>query len=84
MFFQHPSLLPVQPAMKPKARPCNLETIFGVKAVPSDTQRREMLDGADPEPLRRLLPELFEGVRRAGRATQLRIHLPTGAPRGDY
>lgn len=46
MFFQHPSLLQFQRAMKPKARRCNREMIFGVKAVPSDTPRREIVDGA--------------------------------------
>jgi len=84
MFFQHPSLLQFQRAMKQQRRQCNLETIFQVKAVPSDTQRREIVDGAEPEPLRRLLPELFEGVRRAGWANQFKVHLPTGADAGDY
>lgn len=84
MFFQHPSLLQFQRAMKQKQRRCNLETIFGVKAVPSDTQMREILDGAPTEPLRRLLPELFEGVRRAGWATQFKVHLPSGQQQGDY
>lgn len=84
MFFQHPSLLQFQRAMKQKRKRCNLETIFGVQAVPSDTQMREVLDGVPIEPLRRLLPELFEGVRRAGWANQFKIHLPSGQQRGDY
>ena len=70
--------------MKQKRKPCNLETIFGVQEVPSDTQRREILDGVSIEPERRLLPELFEGVRRAGWAAPLKVHLPTGEHRGDY
>ena len=60
MFFHHPSLLQFQERMKLKLGQCNLETIFGVKALPSDTQMREILDAVDPEPLRRMLPELFE------------------------
>ena len=52
--------------------------------MPSDTQMREILDGVPTEPLRRLLPELFESVRRAGWASQFKIHLPTGQHRGDY
>lgn len=84
MFFQHPSLLGFQRAMQQKRKRCNLETIFQVTAVPSDTQMREILDGVPIEPLRRLLPELFEGVRRAGWAHQFKSHLPTGQHQGDY
>src|SRR5215813_1817228 len=42
MFFQHPSLLQFQRQMEKKRGRCNLNTIFGVKAVPSDTQMREI------------------------------------------
>src|SRR5262245_7134185 len=52
MFFQHPSLLQFQRAMKQKRRRCNLQTIFGVHEVPSDTQMREILDGVEVEALR--------------------------------
>jgi hypothetical protein len=44
----------------------NLETIFKVEAIPSDTQMREIIDGASIEPLRLLLPEVFERMRRTG------------------
>ena len=84
MFFQHPSLLQFQERMKQKRGRCNLETLFRVKAVPSDTRMREILDGADPEPLRRLLPELFESVRRAGWASQYQTSLPSGPDKGEY
>jgi len=84
MFFQHPSLLQFQRQMEMKRGRCNLNTIFRVKAVPSDTQMREILDEAEPEPLRRLLPELFESVRRAGWANQYKTKLPSGKDQGDY
>lgn len=84
MFFQHPSLLQFQERMKQKRGQCNLETIFAVQAVPSDTQMREILDDAAPEPLRRLLPELFAEVRRAGWAEQYKTRLPSGQDKGDY
>ena len=45
MFFQHPSLLQFQRAMERKRRRCNLQTIFGVQEIPSDTQMREILAG---------------------------------------
>ena len=66
MFFQHPSLLQFQRAMEQKRRRCNLQTIFGVYEVPSDTQMREILDEVKPEALRGVLPQLWERVRRAG------------------
>jgi hypothetical protein len=84
MFYQHPSLLQFQRVMKQKRGRCNLETIFGVNEVPSDTQMREILDGVATEPLRHLLPEMFESVRRAGWAGQFKITVPSGAQRGDY
>jgi hypothetical protein len=46
--FQHPSLLELQRKMQPRRGRCHLETIFGVRAVPSDTQMREILDGVPP------------------------------------
>jgi len=84
MFYQHKSLLQFQRRMQQRRGRCNLETIFGVKEVPSDTQMREILDAAPVEPLRRLLPELFEGIRRAGWAKQMKTHIPSGAQQGDY
>jgi len=66
MFFQHPSLLRFQRQMEQKRGRCNLNTIFGVKAVPSNTQMREILDGTRAGAARVVrLPELFESVRRA-------------------
>jgi len=52
MFFQHPSLLQFQRAMEKKRQRCNLQTIFGVREIPSDTQMRKILDGVEPEALR--------------------------------
>lgn len=82
MFFQHPSLLQFQRAMEKKRRRCNLQTIFGVHDVPSDTQMREILDGVDPEPLRGVLPQLWEKVRRAGWGGRFTTTLPSGQQQG--
>ncbi len=84
MFFQHPSLLQFQRAMQQKRRRCNLETVFGVHEVPSDTQMREILDGVAPEPLRALLPQLWEKMRRAGWGGRLTTPLPSGQHQGPY
>ena len=70
--------------MKRKRKLCNLETIFRVRDIPSDTQMRDILDGAPTEALRRLLPEFFERVRRAGWAGDFKTTILTGVDKGDY
>ncbi len=69
-FFQHPNLLEYQRRMKKKNGRSNLERVFQVADLPSDTQMREILDGAPIEPLRRVLPEVFERMRRTGWTTK--------------
>jgi hypothetical protein len=66
LFFQHPSLLEYQRRMQKRTGRSNLERIFQVEAIPSDTQMREILDGVPTEPLRRVLPQTFEQIRRVG------------------
>jgi hypothetical protein len=83
LFFQHASLLEFQRKMKHRRGRCNLETIFGVHEVPSDTQMREIVDGRPPEWLRPLLPALFAKVRRAGWATEFKRTVPSGYHQGD-
>ncbi len=56
LFFQHASLLQCQRAMEQKRGRRNLQTIFGVHEGPSDTPRREILDGVEVESGRLLLP----------------------------
>jgi hypothetical protein len=84
MFFQHPSLLQFQRAMAHKRRRWNLQTIFGVHEVPSDTQMREILDRVEPEVLRVVLPQLWEKVRRAGWGGRFTTTLPSGQHQGMY
>lgn len=66
LFFQPPSLLEYQRRLKERTGQSNLERVFGVAAIPSDTQRREMLAGVPTEPIRRVLPQTVEQMRRAG------------------
>jgi hypothetical protein len=84
MFFQHPSLLQFQRAMEKKRQRCNLQTLFGVHEVPSDTQMREILDEVKPETLRGVLPQLWEKVRRAGWGGRFTTTLPSGEHQGTY
>jgi hypothetical protein len=71
-FFQHPSLLQFQHKLKQRRGRCNLETLFGVKDVPTDSQLRDILDSTPSEPLRRLLAVIFNRFRRSGWALQFR------------
>src|SRR6478736_8340394 len=84
MFFQHASLLQFQRAMEKKRRRCNLQTIFGVHEIPSDTQMREILDAVKPEAIRGVLPQLWEKVRRAGWGGRFTTTLPSGEHQGTY
>jgi hypothetical protein len=71
LFFQHPSLLEYQRRMQQRTGRSNLERVFQVKEIPSDTQMREILDGVPTEPLRRVLPQTFEQMRRVGWTTRV-------------
>jgi hypothetical protein len=84
MFFQHPSLLQFQRAMAKRRQRCNLQTIFGVQELPSDTQMREILDGVEVESLREVLPQLWEKVRRAGWGGRFTTTLSSGQQQGTY
>jgi len=70
LFFQHPSLLAYQRRMQKRTGRSNLERVFQVEEIPSDTQMREILDGVPPEPLRRVLPQTFEQMRWVGWTTR--------------
>ena len=84
MFFQHPSLLEFQRKMRQRRGRCNLEPLFGVTQVPSDTQMRAILDGVPPELLRPLLPALFAKIRRVGWGAEFKSTVPSGAAQGAY
>jgi hypothetical protein len=84
MFFQHNSLLEFQRKMKHRRGRCNLETIFGVHEVPSDTQMREILDGVPVELRRPVLPALFAKVRRAGWGKEFKSTVLSGEHQGEY
>ena len=70
-FFQHPSLLQFQQSMEAHSGQSNLQRLFGVSRVPSDTQMRALLDTPEAaEPLRRVLPQVFERMQRTGWTTR--------------
>jgi len=44
----------------------NLQTLYGVKKVPCDTQMREIIDPVNPFELRPLFVAIFNEIQRAG------------------
>ncbi|MEJ7709144.1 MAG: hypothetical protein WKF84_30280 [Pyrinomonadaceae bacterium] len=84
LFFQDPSLLAFQERMLKKHQRCNLETMFGVAAVPKESQMRERLDDVPSEGVRELMPALFEQVRRTGWLREWLMELSDGGTAGAY
>ena len=83
-FFQDPSLLQFQERLLRKKGRCNLQTMFGIRGVPAETQMRERLDEVEPENVRCVLPVLFEQVRRAGWAKEWQQEISDGRDAGVY
>ena len=48
-FFQHPSMLDFQLKMKEKRKRSNLETVMGVREIPSGVQITALVDGINPD-----------------------------------
>ena len=65
-FFQHPSMLDFQKKLKEKWKRNNLETVMGVKEVPSNVQITTLLDGVDPDSVSRVFNENLHEVDKWG------------------
>lgn len=61
--LKFPSLLAFEKRSREEKR--NLQNIYRIKKVPSDSQMRKVLDQVNPEPLRRNFRSFFELLRRA-------------------
>jgi hypothetical protein len=48
-FFQHPSVLDFQRKMQEKRRRNNMESIFGIREIPSNPQIKTLLDEIEPD-----------------------------------
>lgn len=62
--LKSPSLLSFKEQTKIESR--NLQAIYHILAIPSDTQMRAALDGVDPAHLRAIFPKLFTTLSEAG------------------
>lgn len=83
-FFQDPSLLAFQERLWKKQQRCNLQTMFGVRAVPKSTQMRERLDEVPVEEVRLLLPEMFEQIRKSRWLGDWQSRISDGKNAGAY
>ena len=61
-FFQHPSMLDFQQNMKQKWKRNNLESIMGVKEIPSNVQITTLLDQINPDSLSGVFNENLQAV----------------------
>jgi hypothetical protein len=68
--LKSPSLLSFRQQTKQERH--NLQTIYHITAIPSDTQMRATLDPVSPLPLRTLFAKLFDTLKQAGVIKQYR------------
>ena len=73
MYFQDPSLLQFQKRMQDDQHRNNLETLFGVKNIPKETQMREIIDDVDSECFRSLFKGLYSRLQRGKHLEQFQI-----------
>lgn len=62
--LKHPSLLSFEKMTT--AEKANLESVFGIKKIPSDTQLRDVLDETNPDFIRALFPKKFNQLEELG------------------
>jgi len=72
-YFQHPSLLNFQEAMKEKRKRSNLETLFGVTRIPKADQVRNILDEVEPAGLHFAFDKALEVTRESGILESYRV-----------
>jgi hypothetical protein len=83
-FLQPPSLWALQRQRPQRRGRGNWETLCDVHAVPSETQRRAMVDGVPVALLHQAGPKVGAKVRRAGGAKDEKSTGPSGAQQGAY
>jgi hypothetical protein len=66
-YLQDPSLLEFQRRFQDQIQSNNLSTVFGVQAIPADTQFRQILDEHNYSPLQRVFSEYFRRLQRSKR-----------------
>lgn len=65
MYFQDPSLLQFQKRMQEEQHRSNLETLFGVKNIPKESQMREIIDEVESDYFRPIFKEIYLRLQRS-------------------
>ena len=73
MYVQDPSLLQFQERLKEDYGRSNLETLFGVKSIPKDTQMRTILDEVDREQFRSAFKDFTHRLQRGKHLEQFQL-----------
>ena len=73
MYFQDPSLSGFQQRLQDGCQKNNLNTIFGVNAIPGDTQLRTITDNFDRENFRPVFTDLFSRLQRGKLLEQYQV-----------
>lgn len=73
MHFQDNSILQFQQRMQDEQHKNNLETLFGVKNIPKDTQMREIIDEISSEYLRPIFKDFYLRLQRGKHLEQYQI-----------
>lgn len=73
MYFQEPSLLQFQERQKEEVGICNLETIFGLKEIPKESQMRDIIDNVERENFRSIFKDFFERLQRGKHLSEYQL-----------
>jgi Transposase DDE domain len=73
MYFQDPSLLQFQERLREAENRDNLQTLFGVKDIPSETQLRDIVDEIESEQLRPIFKDYFSRLQRGKHLLQYQL-----------
>ena len=74
-FTQCPSFLAYQKLMQEKYGLSNAKTLFGMRAIPTDNQIRNLLDPVDPAYLSPVFAACWEALKRSGKLDIYRVKL---------
>lgn len=73
MHFQDPSLLQFQIRMQEDQHRNNLETLFGVKSIPKETQMRDIIEEVDSEYFRSIFNDYYLRLQRGKHLEQYQL-----------
>ena len=73
MFFQDPSILQFQRRLEDGFQRNNLNTLFGVEKIPSDTHMRDIIDDCEPKGIEIVFSDFFRALQRGKQLDSFRV-----------